>query len=197
MMNRILLITPMLLFGSLAVALWVYFFYIDASGPFHDDLTPELIGFALEGFILVGLLTLVQHVRESARKRELRLGLRGSFRGLLSHLDVAFLEPYAEPVSTRRLERDPALVDELLEQLRKKQPDLDSLVGLKREAGEVLPLTRDLVAVAAQLSAIHMNWWVAIVDSIRRIHEATDRQGVESAVHEMLVNIQEFDRLEQ
>ncbi len=100
------------------------------------------------------------------------------------------------PVSTRRLERDPALVDELLEQLREKQPDLDSLVGLKREAGEVLPLTRDLVAVAAQLSAIHMNWWVAIVDSIRRIHEATDRQSLESAVHEMLVNIQEFDRLE-
>lgn len=195
-MNRILLILPMVVFGLLATTLWIYFFYIEASGPFHDQLVPELIGFALEGFILVGLLTLVQHVRETGRKRGLRLSLRGSFRSMLSRLDVAFLEAYAEPVSARRLERDPGFVDELVESLQNKHPDLDSLIALRDEAREVLPLVRDLVAVAAQISVMHMNWWVAIVDAIRRISEADDREGLEQALHDMLVNIQEFDRLE-
>jgi len=195
-MNRVLLIAPMVVFGVAGLGLWLYLFYADASGPFHDNMVPELIGFCLEGFILVGLLTLVQQARENARRRELRLSLRGSFRSLLSLLDIAFLEPYAEPTSTRQLETDPAVVDHLLRQLADKHPDLDSLVALKREAGEVLPLTRDLVAVAAQLSAIHMNWWVAIVHSIRQIVEAKDRAALERALYDMLVNIKEFDHTE-
>jgi len=194
--NRFLLVLPMVLFGAAAAGLWFYLIAVEASGPFHDQLLPELIGLCLDGFILVGLLTLVQHVREANRKRELRLSLRGSFRSLLSRLDVAFLEPYQEPVSARRLERDITLVSELLEALARKRPDLDSLVALKGEAREVLPLARDLVAVAAQLSVMHMNWWVAIVDAIRAIAEAPDRQTLERAVHDLLVNIQEFDRLE-
>lgn len=195
-MTRFLLVLPMVFFGTVAAVLWVYLVTIESSGPLPDDLVPELIGFSLEGFILIGLLTLVQHVRETARKRQLRLSLRGSFRSLLSRLDVAFLEPYAEPVSARRLERDPALVGELSEALTRKHPDLDTLIALREEAREVLPLARDLVAVAAQLSVVHMNWWVAIVDSIRRIGEAEERAELEQATHDMLVNIQEFDRVE-
>lgn len=195
-MTRFLLVLPMVFFGTVAAVLWVYLVSIESSGPLPDDLVPELIGFSLEGFILIGLLTLVQHVRETARKRQLRLSLRGSFRSLLSRLDVAFLEPYAEPVSARRLERDSALVGELSEALTRKHPDLDTLIALREEAREVLPLARDLVAVAAQLSVVHMNWWVAIVDSIRRIGEAEERAELEQATHDMLVNIQEFDRVE-
>lgn len=195
-MSRFLLVLPMVLFGTVAAVLWVYLVMLESSGPLPDDLVPELIGFSLEGFILIGLLTLVQHVRETARKRQLRLSLRGSFRSLLSRLDIAFLEPYSEPVSGRRLEQDPTLVDELLEEFGRKQPDLDSLIGLRAEAREVLPLGRDLVAVAAQISVMHMNWWVAIVDAIRRIGEAEERAELEQATHDMLINIQEFDRLE-
>lgn len=195
-MTRFLLVLPMVFFGTVAAVLWVYLVTIESSGPLPHNLVPELIGFSLEGFILIGLLTLVQHVRETARKRQLRLSLRGSFRSLLSRLDVAFLEPYAEPVSARRLERDPALVTELSEALTRKHPDLDTLIALREEAREVLPLARDLVAVAAQLSVVHMNWWVAIVDSIRRIGDAEERAELEQATHDMLVNIQEFDRVE-
>lgn len=195
-MNRLFLIAPMALFGLIGLLLLWMLYNIDSGGPFHDSLLPELIGFCIEGFVLVGLLTLIQRSRESARRRELWLSLRGSFRSMLSLLDVAFLEADADPVSSKRLESDPTLVQALLERLEAQHPDLDSLVELKREAVETVSLARDLVAVAAQLSATHMNWWIAIVDSIRRVSEARERETLEAAVHEMLINIREFDRLD-
>jgi hypothetical protein len=195
-MNRLFLIAPMVLFGLISVVLLWVLYTVEADGPFHDALLPELIGFCIEGFVLVGLLTLIQRSRESARRRELWLSLRGSFRSMLSLLDVAFLEADADPVSSKRLESDPALVQSLLDRLEARHPDLDSLVALKQEAVETVSLARDLVAVAAQLSATHMNWWIAIVDSIRRISEARERETLEVAVHEMLINIREFDRLD-
>lgn len=195
-MSRFFLIAPMVLFGLIGLALLWLLYTMDDGGVFHDSLLPELIGFCLEGFVLVGLLTLIQGARESARRRELWLSLRGSFRSLLSLLDIAFLEADAEPASSKRLENEPAVVDGLLKKLEHCHPDLDSLVALKREAVETVSLARDLVAVAAQLSATHMNWWIAIVDSIRRVSEARDREALEASVHEMLINIREFDRLD-
>ena len=81
--KRALLVTPMAIFGLSGVALTIYFLATDLSGPFHDNLVPELIGFTLEGFFLVGLLSLIQNSRERARRRELWLSLRGSLRGIL------------------------------------------------------------------------------------------------------------------
>lgn len=195
-MSRFFLIALMLLLALVGGCLWVYLVAFESPGPFHDNLVPELIGISIEGFLLVGLLTLVQRSREAARRHELWLSLRGSFRGLLSNLDVAFLEPDADPASSSDLETNPKVIDHLLGQLKTRRPDLDCLVALKREATETVSLTRDLVAVAAQLSASHMNWWIAIVDSIRRLSEARDREQAEAALHEMLVNIRELDRLE-
>jgi len=195
-MTRVFLIALMVLFALAGAGLWSFLFLSQAEGPFRDNLVPELIGICIEGFVLVGLLTLIQRSREAARRKELWLSLRGSFRGLLSNLDVAFLEPEADPASSSRLETDPSVIDFMLEELERKHPDLDCLVSLKREAGETLSLTRDLVAVAAQLSATHMNWWVAIVDAIRKLSEARDREQAESALHDLLVNIREFDRVE-
>lgn len=195
-MNRLWLIMPMLLFGLTGIGLWLYLISPTPSNTFHDELVPDLIVFCIQGFILIGLLSMIQRSREHARRRELWLSLRGSFRDLLSRLDIAFLDPDAEPMPSKELENDPKVITYLQEQLSRKHPDLDSMVALKREGEETLGLTRDLVAVAAQLSAIHMNWWIAIVDSIRRVAEATDRGGMEKGIHEMLVNIREFDRLE-
>lgn len=186
----------MLIFGACGIGLWLMFLNPNLTGPFYDDLVPELVSFCIEGFILIGLLTLIQRSREQARRRELWLSLRGSFRDLLSRLDIAFLEPNGEPRPSRELETDPKVIDRLLEQLELKHPDLESLVALKREGDETLALTRDLVAVAAQLSATHMNWWIAIVDSIRSLAEARDRESLEQSVHQMLINIREFDRLD-
>jgi len=194
--TRVFLIALMTLFALAGSGLCYYLFFLEAEGPFHDNLVPELIGICIEGFVLFGLLTLVQRSREAAHKRELWLSLRGSFRGLLSNLDIAFLEPDADPASSQDLETNPKVIDYMLDQLARKHPDLDCLVELKREARETVSLTRDLVAVAAQLSATHMNWWIAIVDSIRRLSEARDRDQAESALHEMLINIRELDRLE-
>lgn len=195
-MSRLVWIAPMVLFGVIGIGLWLYFIHPAPSNPFHDELVPELVVFCIEGFILLGLLSLIQRSREQARRQELWLSLRGSFRDLLSLLDIAFLEPEGEPSPSKELETDPRVVDRLLGDLGERHPDLDSLVAIKKEAEETLSLTRDLVAVAAQLSATHMNWWIAIVDSIRRLSEATDRRSMEKGIHEMLINIREFDRLE-
>lgn len=195
-MSRLLIIALMIVFGAAGVGLWLYFIYAGAAGPFHDELVPELVILCIEVFVLVGLLGLIQRYLENRRRKRMWLSLRGSFRDLLSLMDIAFLEPNAEPTSSKRLATDPRVVDQLLEELNRKHPDLDSLVALKREGDESLSMTRDLVTVAAQLSAAHLNWWIAIVDSIRRLAEARDRAGIERGMHEMLVNIQEFDRLE-
>ncbi len=195
-MSRLVWIAPMVLFGVIGIGLWLYFIHPTPSSPFHDELVPELVVFCIEGFILLGLLGLIQRSREYARRKTLWLSLRGSFRDLLSLLDIAFLDPEGEPDPSRELETDPAVIDRLLADLDARHPDIDSLVAIKKEAGDTLSLTRDLVAVAAQLSATHMNWWIAIVDSIRRLSEATDRRGMERGIHEMLINIREFDRLE-
>lgn len=195
-MSRLFIIVLMVIFALAGLGLWLYFIFGTGGGQLREELVPELVVFCIEAFFLVGLLGLIQRYLEHRRRQQMWLSLRGSFRDLLSLLDIAFLEPNAEPTSSRQLERDPEVISRLLAELRGKHPDLDSLVALKREGEESLSMTRDLVAVAAQLSAAHMNWWIAIVDSIRRLSEARDRRGLERAIHEMLVNIREFDRLE-
>ncbi len=195
-MSRLFIIVLMVIFAVAGVGFWLYFIWGAGGGQFRQELVPELVVFCIEAFFLVGLLGLIQRYLENRRRRQMWLSLRGSFRDLLSLLDMAFLEPNTEPMGSKELERDPAVINHLIDELERKHPDLDSLVALKREGEESLSMTRDLVAVAAQLSASHMNWWIAIVDSIRRLSEARDRRSLERAVHEMLANIREFDRLE-
>ncbi|MFW5815491.1 MAG: hypothetical protein ACOCVP_01420 [Wenzhouxiangella sp.] len=195
-MSRLFIVVLMVIFALAGLSLWFYFVFGSGGGQFREELVPELVVFCIEAFFLVGLLGLIQRHLEHRRRRQMWLSLRGSFRDLLSLLDIAFLDANAEPTSSKELECDPEVISRLIEELDRKHPDLDSLVALKREGEESLSMTRDLVAVAAQLSATHMNWWIAIVDSIRRLSEACDRRGIERAIHEMLVNIREFDRLE-
>ena len=195
-MSRMVIITLMVVFAVSGMLLWLWFIYGSSESAFREELVPELVVFCIEAFILVGLLGLIQRHLENRRRRQMRMSLRGSFRDLLSQMDIAFLEPNAEPTSSKELENDVRVIDRLLDELAAKHPDLDSLVALKREGAESLAMTRDLVAVAAQLSATHMNWWIAIVDSIHRLAEACDRRAIEASLHDILVNIQEFDRLE-
>ena len=190
-----LLITPMAIFGLSGVALTIYFLSTDLSGPFHDNLVPELIGFCIEGFFLVGLLSLIQESRERARRKELWLSLRGSLRGILSNLDIAFLAPNAEPTQTRVLEQDLGSVTRFMAELQETRLNLRSMTSLKREGIETLGLMRDMIPVAAQLSASHMRWWIAIVDSLRQRSTAQTRDAVEQSVYLLLENINEFDRL--
>jgi len=193
--SRVLLIAPMATFGLLGLALLAYFLLPDDAGPVHDNLVPELIGFCLEGFFLVGVLTLLQNARERAQHKELWLSLRGTLRGFLSKLDIALLSPHAEPAPSAALEQDPMIVRRYLRELAGTRLELDSMVALKKESIEILGLARDMIPVAAQLSARHMRWWIAIVNSIRQIAQAQSRDAVEQGVNLLLHNINEFDNL--
>jgi hypothetical protein len=193
--NRTLLIAPMAIFGLSGVGLTVYFLSKNLTGPFHDNLVPELIGFCLEGFFLVGLLSLIQNSRERARRRELWLSLRGSLRGILSNLDIAFLAPNAEPTRTQVLEQDLESVSRFMKELEENRLNLRAMTSLKRESIETLALARDMIPVAAQLSASHMRWWIAVVGSMRQLSRARTREAVEQSVYLLLENIDEFDRL--
>ena len=193
--NRMLLITSMAIFGISGIGLYIYFMDSTQIGPFHDNLVPELIGFTLEGFFLVGLLSVIQISRERARRKELWLSLRGSLRGILSNLDIAFLVPNTEPSPATELEKNPKIVEMFMKELQEHQLNLDSMSALKRESIEILSLMRDMIPVAAQLSAEHMSWWIAIVDCMRQLSEANDRENIEKTVYLLLENIYEFDRL--
>lgn len=193
--SRMLLITPLALFGLSGILLFLYFMTPTSESPFHDNLVPELIGFCLEGFFLVGLLSLIQNSRERARRKELWLSLRGVMRGILSNLDIAFLPPNSEPTASQHLEQDAAIVPHFMAKLRSERLNLRAMTSLKSEAVVTFSLTRDMIPVAAQLSAVHMRWWIAIVDSMRQLSKSSNRESLEQQIYLLLENIKEFDDL--
>jgi formate/nitrite transporter FocA (FNT family) len=76
--NRYALIAPLAAFGIAGVGLYLYFIQAEAGSTFTDNLVPELIGFCLEGFFLVGLLSFIQQTREHDRRQQLWLSLPAS-----------------------------------------------------------------------------------------------------------------------
>ena len=194
-MKRLLLFTPLILFG--VGGLYFLYAFLEASneGAFQTNLLPELIGFCLEGFFLVGLFSLIQRRLERDRKNELRQSLRGALREILSHLDIALLEENAEPASTQSLDLDPKRVKLLFAKLHSSDLDLKSLLNIKEAATRNISTMHDLIPVAAQLSANHMRWWLAIAESVRHLSEATDKASVNFAAQKFLMNLGEFDQL--
>jgi len=195
-MNKYLSYAPMAIFGLAGLILYIYFIGQSNEGAFRENLVPELIGFCLEGFFWIGLLSYVQKTREHSRRKELWLSLRGSLRSFLSYLDIAFLDNNAEPQSSNDLEQNPEIINSLLIKLENNELDLESMVLLKKTSINSILLIRDLVPVAAQLSAAHMSWWIAITDSMRRIKDSNSRENLVKHTTFLLKNIQEFDLLE-
>ena len=195
-MNKYLMYAPMAIFGLAAFFLFQYFMAQNTEHAFRDNLVPELIGFCLEGFFWIGLLSYFQKSREMQRKTELWLSLRGSLRSFLSYLDIGFLDQHAEPMPSIALEKDPEIIQRFIDQVEDHNLDLDSMVFQKKTCMQSLSLVRDLVPVAAQLSAGHMRWWIAITDSMRQLAHANDRAAIEKSTLLLLKNIQEFDTLE-
>jgi hypothetical protein len=193
--SRVLLVAPMATFGVSGLLLYWYFMLPGQAGPLHDNLIPELIGFCIDGFFLVGLLSLIQGSREQARRKEMWLSLRGSLRGILSNLDIAFLAPNAEPTQSVVLEQEPEVVVNFMRELQENRLSLRAMTSLKKEGIETLSLARDMIPVAAQLGASHMRWWIQIVNSMRQLSKAQTREDVEQNVYLLLENINEFDRL--
>ena len=195
-MSRLILLAPLILFGLGGVYLMLMFMQPGNEGRVFDNLVPELIGFCLEGFFLIGLFSLIQRRRERERKEELLLSLRGALRDILSHIDIGLLGETTEPASSRALEEDPKMVASLIMKLADNPLDLDAMASLKSVAQHNLTIIHDLIPVAAQLSAEHIRWWLAITDSVRHIAEATDAVGVSGNLHRFLANLGEFDQLE-
>ena len=194
-MKRLLLVAPLILFGVGGSYLLFVFLNSGNDTAIQSNLLPELIGFCLEGFFLVGLFSLIQMRLARERKHELRQSLRGALREILSHLDIALLEDNAEPASTQSLDLDPKYVSAIKVKLLNGELDLESMLNIKEAAGRNFSTMHDLIPVAAQLSADHMRWWLAIAESVRRLSEATDKSGVNFAAHKFLTNLGEFDEL--
>ena len=194
-MKRLLLFAPLILFGICGFYLLFVFLRVSNDGAFQSSLLPDLIGFCLEGFFLVGLFSLIQRRNERDRKLELRQSLRGALREILSHLDIALLEEHAEPASSQSLDLDPKLVRVLYVKLHEGQLDLKNMLNIKEAAARNFSTMHDLIPVAAQLSADHMRWWLAIAESVRHLSESTDKSSVEFASHKFLKHVGEFDQL--
>ncbi len=194
-MARFSLLAPMLLFGLGGFYLLFVFLQPGSAGPVHDNLLPELIGFCLEGFFLIGLFSLIQSRRERERRAELRLSLRGALRDILSHIDICLLGETTEPVGSKALEEDPKVVAALILKLAVGHIQVNDMARLKAVALHNLTTIHDLIPVAAQLSANHIRWWLAITDSVRHLAEATDAATVTGNLHRFLANLGEFDEL--
>ncbi|MEE4190152.1 MAG: hypothetical protein V2I66_01160 [Halieaceae bacterium] len=195
-MTRLALVAPMLVFGFGGIYLLVLFLQPGNENRVYDNLVPELIGFCLEGFFLIGLFSWIQARRERERKEDLRLSLRGALREILSYLDIGLLGDTAEPASSRAIEEDSRLVAHMIMKLAEHKLDVDSMARIKAVAQRNLTTIHDLIPVAAQLSAEHIRWWLAITDSVRQLSEATDSAAVAASLHRFLANLGEFDELE-
>lgn len=195
MKERFALLAPLALFG-LAAFLFFYLF-LDAAEPgdVRGNLLPELIGFSLEGFFLIGLFSLFQTLRERSRRHELWLSLRSALVDILAQLDLSLLDADAEPLSVDALEQQPRLVQSLADRFESYRPDIDSLVELKKVCQDGQQVLNDLIPVAAQLSARHMRWWLAIADSARGAARAGSRPQLEHQLRRLLLNLREFDAL--
>lgn len=194
-MKRLLLFAPLVLFGVVGCWLLYIFLRVNTEGAFENNLLPELIGFCLEGFFLVGLFSLIQRRLERERKNELRASLRGALRDMLSHLDIALLEDNAEPARTESLDLDPKFVKSLFVKLHNSELDLQGMLSIKEAAQRNFSTMHDLIPVAAQLSANHMRWWLAIADSVRKLSESTDKADINYMSQKFLMNLGEFDQL--
>jgi len=194
-LKRLLLFAPLVLFGVAGIYFLYVFLKTSGDGAFQTSLLPELIGFCLEGFFLVGLFSLIQRRLERDRKHELRESLRGALREILSHLDIALLDENSEPASAQSLELDPDFVKALFVKLHKNKLDLNSMLNIKEAAKRNFSTMHDLIPVAAQLSANHMRWWLAIAESVRRLSEATDKADINFTAQKFLMNLGEFDQL--
>jgi len=194
-LKRLLLFAPLILFGVAGIYFLYAFLKASGDGAFQTNLLPELIGFCLEGFFLVGLFSLIQRRLDRDRKQELRESLRGALRDILSHLDVALLEENAEPANAQSLEIDPEFVKILFVKLHKNELDLGSMLSIKEAAQRNVSTMHDLIPVAAQLSANHMRWWLAIAESVRLLSEATDKADINFTAQKVLMNLGEFDQL--
>jgi len=195
-LKRLLVLAPIFLFGVAGSFLLWYFFETATEGAFQNNLLPELFGFCLEGFFILGLFSMLQLRLERERKNELRLSLRSALREVLSHIDIALLEDNAEPADSQSLEQDPKLVKALFVKLHKGNLDLGSLLNIKEAAARNVGTMQDLIPVAAQLSPDHMRWWLAITESARNLSEAKDRSNVDFAAQKFLMNLGEFDMLQ-
>lgn len=193
--NRWLLFAPLFLFGLAGSYFLVSFLRISNADAVQSNLVPELIGFCLEGFFLVGLFSLIQRRQERDRKDDLRQSLRGALREILSHLDIAMLDANTEPTNSLVLDQDPQVVVTLIVKLSEVKLELEDMRNIKGAAARNLNTTHDLIPVAAQLSADHMRWWLSIVESVRQLSEAKDKSAVALAAHKFLANLGEFDEL--
>lgn len=194
-MKKLLLFAPLILFGVAGSWFLYIFLMANIEGAFENNLLPELIGFCLEGFFLVGLFSLIQRRLERDRKNELRESLRGALRDILSHLDIALLKDNEEPAKTESLDLDPEFVKTLFVKLHKGELDLQSMVSIKEAAKRNFSTMHDLIPVAAQLSANHMRWWLAIAESVRKLSESTDKADINYMSQKFLMNLGEFDQL--
>ena len=194
-LKRFWIFVPLFLFGTAGVYLFFVFLRAGTEGAFQNSLLPELIGFCLEGFFLVGLFSLIQRRQIRERKQELRQSLRGALREILSHLDLALLEENMEPASTQSLDEDTSLIKTLFVKMHGGELDLNSMLSIKQAAERNIGTMHDLIPVAAQLSANHMRWWLAIVECVRKLSEATDKSSISFTVQQFLKNLGEFDQL--
>ena len=126
----------------------------------------------------------------------MRLSLRGALRDILSHIDIGLLGENAEPSDSKALQEDNRVVAELIVKLAENPLTLAHMAKLKSVAQRNLTTIHDLIPVAAQLSADHIRWWLAITDSVRQLCDATDSGAVSLSLHHFLANLGEFDDLE-
>ncbi|MGJ0371583.1 hypothetical protein [Aliarcobacter cryaerophilus] len=176
----------------------VFILFIIQGGSISDSIFPELVGFSLEGIILVILFGLIQRrynkENELKQKEELK-------ETLLTQIDIFLFWSNLIPKEEFRSDgkfsfKENSKLENLIKNLKDENKLFESAIALhfiKIFSKRQLPNIVALLPVSANINSLHLKNWSIIINNINGIIESdTDKKSFDALI-DFLVSIKIFN----
>ena len=176
----------------------VFILFIIQGGSISDSIFPELVGFSLEGIILVILFGLIQRrynkENELKQKEELK-------ETLLTQIDIFLYWSNLMPKEEFRIDGKFSFKDtDKLNNLIKNLKDENKLFELdipryfiKEFSKKELPNIIALLPVSANINSLHLKSWSIIINNIQGIIASKKDEDFFDALISFLLSIKMFN----
>ncbi|MDY0192246.1 MAG: hypothetical protein RBR93_01860 [Aliarcobacter butzleri] len=189
-----------IIFFSILVLFCIILFSIlqPEEGIVYDSIFPELIGFCLEGMILVILFGFIQRKlnkdNELKQKEELK-------ETLLTQIDIFLYWSNLMPKEEFRIDgkfsfKDTDKLNNLIKNLKDENKlfELDiALYFIKDFSKRELPNIIALLPVSANINSLHLKNWSIIINNIKGIIESEKNEDCFDSLVSFLLSIKTFN----
>ncbi|MGJ0344403.1 hypothetical protein NG788_07205 [Aliarcobacter cryaerophilus] len=182
-----------LLFGT-----GIFIFFIKENGSISDSIYPELIGFCLEGIILVILFGLIQRrynkENQLKQKEELKETLLIQMNMFLYWAGFIIKEEFRS--DGKFSFKDTDKLDNLIKNLKDENKLFELDIPrhyLKEFSKKDLPNIIALLPVAANINSLHLENWSFIINNIHGIVASKKDEDFFDALISFLLSIKTFN----